>query len=266
MASIFRQNAPARQSAAPTAFRNTLQPVGPGDVNYHRRMQQQRVSRTDLDFEEALRAEGTVVLKEGFDVNSLGIESPSSPEPSSRYGTPQRGMPSTPTVIPPTPLSGRSNGTSSAKSPSPSNPPSSNDPFSDSNDLDRQINRRSMYRSPGTSSSPDLATLLRKAKEKGSSINVQNAREKRRESPPPLPGPFDHSGRKRSSTSFSPDKPSAPVTPLFKGKNKQSDSQDWNMSGGSSFRENGSPVKVRGGHEIGRFPANSFSFSLRKTP
>jgi hypothetical protein len=54
-----------------------------------------------------------------------------------------------------------------------------------------------MYRSPGTSSSPDLATLLKKAKERGgSSANVVGAlgrKDKRREGHPPLPDlPYHH--------------------------------------------------------------------------
>lgn len=54
-------------------------------------------------------------------------------------------------------------------------------------------NRRSMYRSPGTSSSPDLATLLKKARERGGSaapvVGALGRKDKRREErPPPLPG------------------------------------------------------------------------------
>ncbi|KAJ7084372.1 hypothetical protein B0H15DRAFT_393041 [Mycena belliarum] len=48
-----------------------------------------------------------------------------------------------------------------------------------------------MYRSPGTSSSPDLATLLRKAKERGGVVSpaLRAAQERRRaDEPPPLPG------------------------------------------------------------------------------
>ncbi|KAJ7178525.1 hypothetical protein C8R43DRAFT_973640 [Mycena crocata] len=42
-----------------------------------------------------------------------------------------------------------------------------------------------MYRSPGTSSSPDLATLLRKAKDRGGTVSAKNR--DRREQPPPMP-------------------------------------------------------------------------------
>ncbi|KAF7315734.1 Sec7-like domain belongs to guanine nucleotide exchange factors [Mycena indigotica] len=84
-----------------------------------------QVSRSDLDFEAALNGDGTVRLKEGVDVSQLGLDASPSP----------RRQPATPTVIPATP-----------------------------NNLNRDydVHRRSMYRSPGTSSSPDLATLLRK--------------------------------------------------------------------------------------------------------
>ncbi|KAF8973305.1 hypothetical protein BDZ97DRAFT_1752291 [Flammula alnicola] len=56
----------------------------------------------------------------------------------------------------------------SSVGPSPAS--SSHDLVTDVEEAERQTNRRSMYRSPGTSSSPDLATLLRKAKERGGAM------------------------------------------------------------------------------------------------
>ena len=139
-----------------------------------------RVSRTDLDFEQALRAEGTVVLKESLDVDTLGVLDTSntslgsslspfaSPEPLSKTT-----QPATPTVVPPTPSpsSSRAAVPSSSSSLAPSRDSSSSyssrEIFYDAQeDTDLQTKRRSMYRSPGSASSPDLATLLRKSKNK----------------------------------------------------------------------------------------------------
>ncbi|KAJ7262190.1 hypothetical protein B0H12DRAFT_1104695 [Mycena haematopus] len=129
---------------------------------------QRRVSRTDLDFEAALLGDGTFQLREGLDVNQLGLDSPSP-----RKTTPT-GTPGTPVVVPPTPTA--------VAGPS-RRPPS---PMSDEEDVERSANRRSMYRAPGTSSSPDLATLLRKAKERGTVVSPKN-RDQRREPAPPMP-------------------------------------------------------------------------------
>ncbi|KAG5652351.1 hypothetical protein H0H81_005328 [Sphagnurus paluster] len=213
LASIFRHAAPMRPQQPPTAYPSGLQPVASKDANG--RQIHRRVSRTDLDFEQALRAEGTVVLKEGLDVSSLGLDtSPSPMNASFSSPTPPRQrnlQPSTPTVVPPTPTPAP--GASSTRTTSQSS--SSHDVFYDAEDsttptTERQTNRRSIYRSPGTSSSPDLATLLRKAKEKGATVSAHQKSQKRRDSPPP-PLPTDRpssSGRRRSSTTYS--NPSTP--------------------------------------------------------
>ncbi|GLB37099.1 putative pleckstrin homology domain containing protein [Lyophyllum shimeji] len=237
-----------RHPQPPTAFPSGLQPVASKDVNGNRQIQR-RVSRTDLDFEQALRAEGTVMLKEGLDVNSLGVDtSPApmnasfgSPSPS-RQITPRTRQPSTPTVVPPTPSpapgpsSSRNGGTSSQSS-------SSHDVFYDAEDsatTERQTNRRSMYRSPGTSSSPDLATLLRKAKEKGGVVSAHHKGQKRPESPPP-PLPTDRpssSGRQRSTTYSS--NPSTPQsTPASKGKLKSPKPEEWVLPSPNPAKEKG---------------------------
>ena len=260
LASIFRQHAPPpRTPALPTTFPSGLQPIASSnDVNGPGRQIHRRVSRTDLDFEQALRAEGTVMLQEGLDVNSLGVDASPSPvnkkfnSPALSSSTPRRPQPSTPVVVPPTPSP--TAGPSTSKLPAPSPSSSSHDLFYDAEDSERQTNRRSIYRSPGTSSSPDLATLLRKAKEKGGVVNVYQKKEKRRESPPPLPRNYDgppNGTRPRASPSFSasPVSSASPqVTPLPKGKNKMrrgtlpESSPDWVLTSPRPPKENG---KVR---------------------
>ena len=152
-----------------------------------------------------MKAEGTVVLREGVDVNSLGVDaspanskswsSPATSTPVTRTISRVALQPSTPIVVPPTPSpapspSTRLMTTNTASSTigsslRPSSPQVHDDDLEDS---ERQTNRRSLYRSPGTSSSPDLATLLRKAKERGGPTAVNaTGHHKRYESPPPLP-------------------------------------------------------------------------------
>ncbi|KAG6334214.1 hypothetical protein ID866_4872 [Astraeus odoratus] len=186
------------------------------------------------------------MLKEGLDVNSLGaVDTPVSsnlnqPGHESASPTPlQKEMrtprlvqaPATPTVVPPTP-------SPSAVTPNITRAPSSsssNEVFYDAEDTDMHTKRRSIYRSPGTSSSPDLATLVRKAKERGGIVPanlVQSQKEKRPEPPPPLPSApsssttsaavaatsstIRASTRARSSTSSAANSPAPPklsITP-----------------------------------------------------
>ncbi|TFK25728.1 Sec7 domain GEF [Coprinopsis marcescibilis] len=192
-----------------------------------------------MDFEQALQNEGTFMLREGVDVNSLGVmDSPAQSPANKSYSsstikpsTPSfarsmgMGTPSTPVVVPPTPSPNPAgSGTASslvsvASSTSTSNnklaassssPESSQDVFYDADEGERQTNRRSMYRSTGTSSSPDLATLLRKSKERGEPVNIPHHLKKdRREEPPPLP---ERETRPRSSTTVGPaSTPSSPA-------------------------------------------------------
>lgn len=215
----FLRNASNRGSTVPpTSFPGGLQPA-------RSTASDRRVSRTDMDFEQALRAEGTVRLAE-LDVNSLGVDtSPlptprdfASPTPPSKETRTPRHQPPTPVIVPPTPSPGPSQ---SARMGAVSPASSSNDVFYDAEDTDIQTKRRSMYRSPGTSSSPDLATLLRKAKERGGTIGTQYKKEKRPEQPPP---PLPESGlrgadrppngnRPRSSTSGTPYQPPPAPSP-----------------------------------------------------
>ncbi|KAL0581317.1 hypothetical protein V5O48_000693 [Marasmius crinis-equi] len=145
--------------AVPGSNAGGQRPVGPRDIRQRQQQQQlsRRVSRTDLDFEQALQQEGTVMIREGIDVNELGAGLLDTPQSMKTTFA----APGTPVIVPPTP--GSSLPSSSAK-------PRGHYEAGDDEDVERthqqHINRRSMYRSPGSSSSPDLATLLRKQKER----------------------------------------------------------------------------------------------------
>ena len=187
-----------RSQGPPTTYPSGLQPIASDDFSGGQGSR--RISRTDLDFEQALKTEGTVVLREGVDVNSLGVDMspanskgwlPATNTPVARAISRVALQPSTPIVIPPTPSPGPSTRlatTTTVSSAIGSLLPSSSPHNDDPEDPERQTNRRSLYRSPGTSSSPDLATLLRKAKDRGGPAVVSGAgHHKRHESPPPLP-------------------------------------------------------------------------------
>ena len=166
----------------------------------------------------------------------MGMDTSPSPM-TAAFGSPRQftSRPSTPTVIPPTPSPVP--GPSSARLPT-----SSHDMFDAQDTPERQANRRSMYRSPGTSSSPDLATLLRKAKEKGGPAGSHLKKDQRRDSPPPpVPPPHDRppsSGRPRSSTSYS-SHPQATKGKLSK-PNKGEAALDWVPPSPRLVKENGS--------------------------
>jgi len=117
------------------------------------------VSRTDDDFERALKTSETRVLHEGMDESALGShELGMSSSSTARTRTSNR-TPATPTVVPPTPQQNQ------RQHPH----PYETDPPFDLDDVDLQTKRRSLFRSPGTASSPDLATLVRRTKEAKSS-------------------------------------------------------------------------------------------------
>jgi PH and SEC7 domain-containing protein len=200
-----------------------------------------RISRTDMDFEQALRSEGTVKLAESVDVNSLGAGSsptqqsadfisstPSVKEKRTPRGPRPQTQPGTPVIVPPTPS--QTAGASSTKQPVPSPSSSSAEIFYDAEDSDIQTKRRSLYRSPGTSSSPDLATLLRKAKERGGTAGTHHKKLEKRQTPPPLPtagllaleqSSTSTGNRPRSSTSsatFSPVAASSSSMHTVRGK------------------------------------------------
>lgn len=164
-------------------------------------------------------------------MNALGaVDSPANPVARRELTSPlerdQRTIrathqPPTPIIVPPTPSP---NHTPYSAQPL-SSSSSSNEVFYDAEDPDMQTKRRSIYRSPGTSSSPDLATLMRKAKERGGVVPpnlaaAQKEKEKRTELPPPLPSASMSSSlrqpvstRPRSSTNTaSPAPPKLSIT------------------------------------------------------
>lgn len=180
----------------------------------------------DLDFEEALNNSGTVVLQEGRDLSTMGLDMTPSPHAKNSLSvssvqhirTPQKSnLPPTPIVVPPTPSSGMS-GPSTGRPRSPSNASSSSlERFAGVTDDDLQTKRRSLLRSPGTASSPDLATLVRKAREKSRLDGSQHQVEQNGNNPDTLqvdrltPNAASHEDgqsrtRQRSSTTVSPRK------------------------------------------------------------
>jgi PH/SEC7 domain-containing protein len=198
----------------PSSFPAGLQPVSPSDGHRLR-----RASRTDLDFEQALQGSGTFVFQESPDLSMLGNDAPVSPAPtlqqprravtSPAASAPRIGVtPSTPVIVPPSPTPG---------------PSHLSDLFGTAVASDLETKRRSMYRAAGTASSPDLATLVRKAKEKGQPIPRRAQKDEH-----PLPAlptsssdaggatvrASERPGRARSSTS------SAVNTTPSKGKGK----------------------------------------------
>jgi hypothetical protein len=204
---FYRPNQPGNGRPAaspPSSFPTGLQAVGPSDDARLR-----RASRTDLDFEQALRASGTVMLKESPDLSLLGADALASPSPAgkswravtspqlSAQRAPRIGVtPSTPILAGLSPTPGSSNAT---------------DVFGAEAAGELQTKRRSMYRAAGTASSPDLATLVRKAKEKGGKhperrVNKQDQPLPELPSSPPAGSSnaartSDRPGRARSSTS-----------------------------------------------------------------
>ncbi|KIY53114.1 hypothetical protein FISHEDRAFT_34005 [Fistulina hepatica ATCC 64428] len=225
--------------------------LGPGDKNRNGRPRTaggtQTRSRNSADFESALRGQDTVKLVQSPDLDTLGITTPSSMRrhspstPSSSrtpsVAPPDLAVPSTPNVLPPTPTPGPGLASSST---------SSHDIFFDAGDNERATHRRSLYRSPGTSSSPDLATLLRKTRERGGTVVGHHAAAlgKRREPPPPLPNgqpttPFRSSTSRHKLTRPKQDSPEpSPLKgKLVKSSMRQKTSAFWGKVFQSSVRE-----------------------------
>jgi hypothetical protein len=233
---MFRSPASLPRSLAPpSSFPSGLQPnASRGDrIGNRADANMRRSSRIDMNFEQALEAGETMVIKEGIDFDSLGEDSapamkylssssPLSPPPSSS-SRPQSMLPpraknslASPASRPPASISASTSASSS-----------SNDLFYDAEDPDYQTKRRSMYRSQGTASSPDLATLVRKAKQRASILPASNNKDKRHEVAPPLPAsPGAHPPpnpaprhRQRSSTSSSGHTmPATTPTTVHRGK------------------------------------------------
>lgn len=254
LASLFRQHAASmRAQGPPTAYPLGLQPIASDD--FSSRQGNRRISRTDLDFEQALRAEGTVVLREGVDVNSLGVDaspanskgwsSPATSTPVARTISRVALQPSTPIVVPPTPSPAPSPSTRLMTTNSASSAvggllqtSSSQAHGDDLEDSERQTNRRSLYRSPGTSSSPDLATLLRKAKERGGPAAASaTGHHKRYESPPP---PLPDAATQQPSSSNSYLSSTLVASPLSKSRSgAENHSTERAVSSARQPKENG---------------------------
>ncbi|KAF8332104.1 uncharacterized protein EI90DRAFT_3056571 [Cantharellus anzutake] len=141
-------------------------------------------NRQSRNFEDALNSDGTVHITPSVDEDKLGVVSPQSSrhfagETSfvddsidssltiSRNHPQLTLQPATPKVVPPTP---DANPVSSSTL-KPANPQSP-DTSDSMEEAETDPKRRSLLRSPGTSSSPDLATLVQKAKERGGIVGV----------------------------------------------------------------------------------------------
>ena len=133
---------------------------------------------------------------------------------------------------------------------------SSNDLFYDAEDPDYQTKRRSMYRSQGTASSPDLATLVRKAKQRTPILPSHLVgKDRHHEPPPPLPvGPHAPSEPSRprhsSSTSSSGQTVPSNITPTSMPKGKLQKSRPTNASKGADA------VPTSAGHDNGSVKAS----------
>lgn len=198
-----------RSPVPPSSFPSGLQPNASRNERMGNRAEAntRRTSRTNMNFEQALQAGGTVVIKEGIDFDSLGGDLTPSPKflstplsPPTSTSRPQsliqQADTTTNNMSSPTPTQFKSSLASPTSRPaapasaSTSASSSSNDLFYDAEDPDYQTKRRSMYRSQGTASSPDLATLVRKAKQRATILPSQligNGKDKRPEAAPPLP-------------------------------------------------------------------------------
>jgi hypothetical protein len=257
-ASMFRSPLSSPRSLVPpSSFPSGRHPTASrGDRNGNRAdANMRRTSRTDMSFEQALEAGETVVIKEGIDVESLGVDSapslsfssslsppPASSRPQSMVPPQPKNSTASPTPRPPASISASTSASSS-----------SNDLFYDAEDPDYQTKRRSMYRSQGTASSPDLATLVRKAKQRASILPSQlTGKDRRHEIAPPLPaGPHAPPNpaprhRQRSSTSSSGHTVPVSTSPAMQRGKFQKPGQSTGPSSGaegvptSSSRDEGS--------------------------
>ncbi|KAF8274417.1 hypothetical protein EI94DRAFT_683964 [Lactarius quietus] len=179
-----------------------------------------------MSFEQALQAGGTVVIKEGIDVDALGQDLAPPANNLSSPPTNSHSMVQSPSSaqLKTSPTSPASRPPASASTSASS---SSNDLFYDAEDPEYQSRRRSMYRSQGTASSPDLATLVRKAKQRGRILPT--GKDRRQETAPPLPSgphaPSDLSSRPRNASSASSSGYSVPTVsppPMPKGRGQRS--------------------------------------------
>jgi PH and SEC7 domain-containing protein len=168
---------PPIRSASPFSFR----PPPPQSNRFLNPPDQNKAARrASRNFEDDLLNNSTIHLKSGtVDESKLGVFTPPfvrsfrdpddgdsdvSPSMSRNRQPPNRTLqPPTPKVVPPTPDAN-----------SPTGRPVL---FNDEEDRDADNKRRSLLRSPGTSSSPDLATLVRKARERGGVVGSRATEE-----------------------------------------------------------------------------------------
>jgi len=243
-ASMFRSPISSPRSLVPpSSFPSGLHPTASrGDRNGNRAdANTRRSSRIDMSFEQALEAGETVVIKEGIDVESLGVDSAPSFSSSSPLSPPASSRPQS--MAPPQPKNSLASPTPrphTSISASTSASSSSNDLFYDAEDPDYQTKRRSMYRSQGTASSPDLATLVRKAKQRASILPSQlTGKDRRQENAPPLPaGPHAPPNpaprhRHRSSTSSSGHTVPVTTSPVMQKGKLQKPGQSTGPSSGA---------------------------------
>jgi hypothetical protein len=223
-----------------------------------------------------------MVIKEGIDFDSLGGDLTPSPKflsctplsplsPPTSTSQPQsliQQAATTNNMPSPTPqfkssLASPTSRPAAPASVSTSASSSSNDLFYDAEDPDYQTKRRSMYRSQGTASSPDLATLVRKAKQRATILPSQLiSKDKRPEAAPPLPAgphaPSDSSSprprhRYRSSTSSSGHTVPATIAQSSMPKGKLQKSRTVGPSSGADVV---STNAGNAGHDNGSFKAS----------
>ncbi|KAG9006006.1 hypothetical protein FRB93_009107 [Tulasnella sp. JGI-2019a] len=182
-----------------------------------------------MDFEQALRMGGTVILEEGRRLETLGVSGSrndsnlsvnSNSSPFNRHHPKGRAFtqPATPIVVPPTPADSPRPGTR-RKQTAPATPQAP--PYGPTlqplsfDEVAPDPKRRSIRRSGATSSTPDLAAVARNAKERAAAVESSTAggssRFNKQPSPEPSSSQLMPPGssqdrpqlRKRSSTSSS---------------------------------------------------------------
>lgn len=260
-----------RSPVPPSSFPSGLHPSRDDRTRTRVEANARRTSRVDMNFEQALKASGTVVIREGIDVDSLGQD---LTPPANILSSPSTNSGMLHSTTPPSSAHLKSSPTSPASRPpasaSTSASSSSNDLFYDAEDPEYQSRRRSMYRSQGTASSPDLATLVRKAKQRGSIL--PSGKDRRHETAPPLPtgphAPSDLSSRPRNVSSAGHSVPKVSPPPMPKGRSQRSRpsagpsaGSDWVLANPSHDDE---IAKVRVGRRIvrGGFPDRGLEFKV----
>ncbi|KZS98411.1 hypothetical protein SISNIDRAFT_404603 [Sistotremastrum niveocremeum HHB9708] len=167
-------------------------------------------------------------------------------------------QPATPKVVPPTPINGKATLTQTTSRTTAFVNPSQND----MDDLEIQTKRRSLFRSPGTASSPDLATLVRKANAKAKAKAEAQAREEGESSNSHLEPPgssssagflspsagansTNRSGRARSSTASNAKSPNRNHTGDSSSRDPNRSAKGKERATSSSYTDSDSPIKSK---------------------